>query len=238
VNFEIKQARSYSLATLSSNQQSYRPISKQISIMYLRAALNLGKIKNREILQVVARIINAMISHALFATNDIKAQIVVVQNAMADFDNAMRQSPSLSKTDIKRTRDILNKVITLLASKVEAIANDPKTKDNKREAIFRHAGMAMRKKVKNRKKRVFEVSRDNVSGSMKLKAPTGAAAHEWHYTTDVDNFSNRITSPITTSSSTTISGLTSGVKYAFFHRAILTGGKEAKWDGPIILMVV
>jgi hypothetical protein len=142
-----------------------------------------------------------------------------------------------AKTDnINVARDVLDRMLNILASKVEAVANSPTLVDEQRVGIVHSAGMEVKTQVIP-KKRVFAVTSGKVEGSVHLTASGGANAHEWQYTSDVLNFTGRIIVPTTTVSSTDINGLQIGTKYAFFHKSILPGA-STDWEGPLMMTVV
>lgn len=91
-----------------------------------------------------------------------------------------------------------------------------------------------------KKPRVFGVKNTLVSGTIKLRAPGikgGQGAHDWFYTIDLVNFTNKQPIPPTKKASTTFAGMPPLVKYAFFHTAVVPGGVNIE-EGPIFLSVI
>jgi hypothetical protein len=154
----------------------------------------------------------------------------------------LRTALSAPTSDIKAdnirvARDVLDRNVIILASKVEAVANSPSLVDEQRIVIVHAAGMPVRAQAIP-KKRIFDVTNGELSGSVALTAATdGAKAHEWQYTTDVANFANRVAAPSTTTSRTIIDSLQVGVRYAFFHKPI-AAGVVTDWEGPLFCTVI
>ncbi|HEX7412469.1 MAG TPA: hypothetical protein VF411_00385, partial [Bacteroidia bacterium] len=91
-----------------------------------------------------------------------------------------------------------------------------------------------------KKPRVFAVKNTLVSGTVKLVAPAiikSRGAHDWFYTTDLVNFTNKLPIPPTNKASTTFPGMKPLVKYAFFHTAVVPGGVNIE-EGPVFLSVI
>jgi hypothetical protein len=205
--------------------------------MKTKIALGLGSISNSEVLVSATHITTNMTGNALFAATEIVAQVTTTVAANTSLRNAMSAPTSDAKIDnIKAAREVLDRNLTILAAKVEAVANSPTLVDSQRVGIIHSAGM----EVKNHgisKKRVFSVSNGNIEGSVHITAAGRAKAHEWQYTSDVVNFSGRIAANTTTTSSTDISGLKSGSKYAFFHKRIQSRISN-DWEGPLYVTVI
>ncbi|MBI1769393.1 MAG: hypothetical protein HY015_05315 [Bacteroidetes bacterium] len=205
--------------------------------MKAKIVLNLGSTSNAQVLVDAAHYTTNMTGNALFAAADIVAQVTATVTATTNLRAAMNAPISDAKTDnISAARETLDRNLTILAAKVEAVANSPTLVDSQRVGIVHSAGM----EVKNQaipKKRVFTVTNGIVEGSVHLTAEGGANAHEWQYTSDVVNFTARVAALTTTTSSTDINGLKSGSKYAFFHKPILSG-MSSDWEGPLYVTVI
>jgi hypothetical protein len=137
---------------------------------------------------------------------------------------------------VRAARKEVNRCLRVLTHEVDKIANRPGLDDDWRETIVLSAGMKVRQ-VRPRRPQTFEAKRGDKSGTVLLKAKGGVYANEWQSTTDLVEFSNRVTHTTTTKAKTLITGLTPKVKHAFFHRAIVSG-KETSWEGPIFLEVL
>ena len=88
-------------------------------------------------------------------------------------------------------------------------------------------------------KKIFGAKNTDVSGTVKLFAPgnpRSRGSHHWFYTTDLEHFTNKIIVNPTTKANTTIEGLVSVTKYAFFHLAVVPKGINIE-DGPIFLTI-
>src|ERR1043165_3851318 len=191
--------------------------------MKAKIVLNLNSTSNAEVLVDAAHYTTNMTGNALFAAADIVAQVTATVTATINLRNAMSAPISDAKTDnISAAREVLDRNLTILAAKVEAVANSPTLVDSQRVGIVHSAGMEVKDQA-IRKKNVFSVTHGPVEGSVHLTAAGGMNAHQWEYTSDVVNFSTRVAANITTSSTTYINGLKSGCKYAFFHKPIQAG---------------
>jgi hypothetical protein len=205
--------------------------------MKATVVLYLSSRNNAELLADAAHYTTSMTGNAIFAATDIVAQITSTVNATTTLHTAMAAPTSDTKKDaIKTAREMLDRNVSILGGKVEALANSPSLADDQRVSIVHSAGMEVKGKTSPRK-HVFAVVSGDEPGSVYLTAQGKAKAHEWQYTTDVMTFAGRTAAPTTTTASTTISGLTSGNKYAFFHKAI-TAGATTNWEGPLFLIVM
>jgi hypothetical protein len=205
--------------------------------MKAKPALGLSNTSNAEVLVLTGHISTNMTANPLFAAADITAQLAVTNTAATALRNAMNATTSDTRTDnIRVARDVLDRNLMILAAKVEAVANNPTLPDDQRDGIIHSAGMPVKGKA-NPQKRVLAAVPGDTSGTVLLTAPSGGVAHEWAYTTDVVNYTNRITLPATSTASTTVSGLKPLTQYAFFHRAVLRKG-SSEWEGPITCMVL
>ena len=89
-------------------------------------------------------------------------------------------------------------------------------------------------------KKVFGAKNTLVSGTVKLVATgikKGRGGHQWYYTTDLENFSNKAYAGSDSKARIIIEGLIPQTKYAFFHTAIMPGGVNIE-EGPIFLSVI
>jgi hypothetical protein len=204
--------------------------------MKVKIVQNLSSTSNSDVLVVATHQTTNMTGNALFAAADIVAQVTATVTATTNLRNAMNAPTSDVKTDnINAAREVLDRNLMILAGKVEAVANNPALIDDQRPGIVHSAGMELKTQA-IWKKRVFTVNSGVTEGSVHLTATGGVNAHEWQYTTDVVNFTGRLSAPTTTVSTTKIDGLKSGSKYAFFHKPIVPG-TTTDWEGPLFLMV-
>ncbi len=206
-------------------------------IMKAKIVLNLGSTSNAQVLVSATHITTNMTGNALFAAADIVAQVTATVTATTNLRAAMSVPISDVKTDnIRVAREVLDRNLTILAAKVEAVANSPTLFDSQRVGIIHSAGMEVKNQV-SPKKRVFSVTHSDVEGSVHLTAEGGVSSHEWQYTSDVVNFTGRVAASSTTTSTTDIDGLKSGSKYAFFHKPI-QAGSITDWEGPLYVTVI
>jgi len=205
--------------------------------MKVRIALFLSRTSNAQALIQATRYTTSMTGNILFLAADIVDQVLATIASIAALYSAMTAPASASKTDlIKVAREILDKNVIILASKVECLANSPTLADDNRIGIIHSAGMEVRI-IGRPKKRAFRVENSDIEGLVRLIAQGGANAHEWQYTTDIIHYTGRVAITTTTKASTEVSGLTRGVRYAFFHKPIIPG-VNTDWEGPIIITVL
>lgn len=199
--------------------------------------LNLSKQSNSEILVMGDRYVGCTENNTLFASAEIKAQVTAVKASIVKLRNTLNAPISEDKTDkIRSARDILERDLTKLGSMVEYIANAPAVADTDRIGIVHSAGMEVRD-IKKVGPRTFSVTNGATSGTVLLTATGGAKAHEWQYTTDTQNFTDRIAAESTSMGRTEISNLLRGKEYAFFHKAIKANNELGEWEGPILAIV-
>ncbi len=204
--------------------------------MKVKIVLNLGSTSNAQVLVDATHYTTNMTDNALFAAADIVAQVAATVTATTNLRNAMNAPLTDVKTDsINAAREALDRNLNILAAKVEAVANSPTLVENQRIGIVHSAGMEVKAQAIP-KKRVFSVTIGSTEGSVHLTASGGANAHEWQYTSDVDNFTNRVALVTTTRSTIDLSGLKRGSQYAFFHKSIVSG-VATDWEGPLITIV-
>jgi len=204
--------------------------------MKVQISLNLGSRSNAQILVDAEGYVNSMTDNADFAAPDIATQVGNTKTAVTKLRTTINAPTSDNKTDlVNAARDVLDRELTILKSKVEAVANNPSIPDANRLSIVHSAGMS-EKTQSHPQKRVFTVSNTDISGTVLLFATGGAKAHEWQYTPDITTLKNRIASVTTTVAHTEISNLVKGTEYAFFHKAIIADEKT-DWEGPIYLII-
>jgi hypothetical protein len=172
--------------------------------------------------------------------NPVSPSLSVVTTAIDELESALaiaqKAGPAATKV-LREKRLVLDTYLTKLGHYVEDTANDPAVTDDKREGIVVSAGMMVKAQTSHQKQH-FDARNTQLSGTVRLVAEgIGRGAHEWQYTTDVTNFTNRVPVASTTTAHTDIHGLVSGTKYAFFHKEIVAG-RASDWEGPVFLMVV
>lgn len=205
--------------------------------MKIQVTLNLGKKSNAELLVDADNYIACITGDPLFPAGEFTPLLTPLKTAVTNLRNALSAPLSDSKTDqVRITRDVVERMVMKLASRVVDLANDPTQLDASRINIVHSAGMSVKMRV-NPKRRVFTVKQGRLSGSVLLYAGGGVNAHEWQYTTDLELFTNRIAAPTTTTSKLEITNLTKGVEYAFFHKPIINT-ELTEWEGPVFLLVV
>lgn len=205
--------------------------------MYIRVSLGLKKKSNAEILIAAVYYTNCMTDNSVFAAADIVKQVEATVAARKDLEDVMLLPISETKADQVRTsRMMLDRNLNSLAAKVTIVANDPAIGDDQRITIVHLAGMEVRR-ARPRRKQVFSVRHGILPGTIDLTAKSGPVAHEWQYSKYMEDDGNRKVAPTTTTARTTISGLESFVRYAFYHRAVLAKGTDTDWEGPLQIVV-
>jgi len=205
--------------------------------MKVQIVLNLDDISNAQVLVDADHYTNNMTGNTVFSATDIVAQVTAAKTAATNLRTAINAPTSDVKTDnIAMARDVLNRNLNKLASKVEDLANDPATPETNREGIVHSAGMRLKNNY-HPQQHQFTARNTDISGMVHLIAQGGVNANEWQYTTDLVNFTGRVAAPTTSKASTDIANLTPGVKYAFFHKAIIAG-VITEWEGPVFLMAI
>ncbi len=204
--------------------------------MKIQIALNLSSTNNAQILIDGDHYMTCMTGNLHFAAADIVAQVTATKTSLTNLRTAINAAISDNKTDsIKIARDVLDRNLSKLASKVEDVANDPITVEANRIETVHSAGMNL-KGQHSPQKHQFTVSNGNISGSVLLTATGGSNAHEWQYTADITGFTNKQSADTTTTAKTEIENLKKATEYAFFHKAIVAGEKS-DWEGPLFLVV-
>jgi hypothetical protein len=202
--------------------------------MKIEIVLESNNLTNAEIVVDGDNYITNMTGKDVFDTPEVTAQLTATTNAVAGLRSAMRAPSSDDKTDnIRMARDIVDRNLKKLANRVEDIANDPSVPDAARIDIAHQAGMKVKTRAP-RQKNQFKAVNGNISGSVILTAASGANAHLWEYTTDIEKFTGRILAKKSTSGTVVLTGFTPLTKCAFFHQPII-GDDDTEWEGPIIL---
>jgi hypothetical protein len=216
-------------------QVTFRKTLKYL-IMKIKVALKLASCSNSQLLVKGDHYVNSMTGNAHFAAPSIADHVAICKTDVTNLRAAINAPMSDTKMDnIRIARDALIRDLTVLGTKVEEVANDPSLPDSKRLEIVHSAGMEAKDQV-HPAKHVFSAENSNISGTVHLSAPGGAKAHDWEWTTDVINFTGRVSLTPTTKASTDIQNLKKGTEYAFFHKAIIPQ-EDTDWEGPVILLV-
>jgi len=198
--------------------------------------LDLNGINNAQVVIDADHYTTCMTGNDLFSGDDIVATVTATKTATTNMRTAVSAPITEGKNDnIRIARDVLNRCLNKLASKVEDLANDPEISDLVRLDIIHSAGMSEKEQVR-RQKNQFAVKNGDISGTVNLTAQGGANAHEWQYTTDITDFTARVAATTTTTASTKITNLKQTTKYAFFHKAIIAGA-DTDWEGPVFLVI-
>jgi len=204
--------------------------------MKVQIALGLGSSNNLEVIRNAEHYVANITGNPLFTSPEIVAQVAKVETTKVNLHTEMSSPLSENKADkIKSAREALDRELTKLKSLIENVANDPSTPDSERLSIIHSAGM-IEKAQAHHGVHVFTAVNGEISGTVLLTAKGGANAHEWQYTNDTVNYTGKIAAKSTTTSYTEIFGLTKTVTYAFFHKAIDSGGKT-DWEGPIFVTI-
>ncbi len=203
--------------------------------MRIKIVLRLDRTSNLKIVENGNHYVTCMTDNPYFLAADMVSQVSKTDVATTNLFNAINAPYSEMKQDnIILARKKLDSTLNSLALKVAIIANEADIDDLQRIAIVKSAGMKIKKQyIPN--KQTFKAKNNKASGSVHLTAKGCVNSHEWRYTRDLVHFTNLITVDTTTKAKTDINGLVPGVKYAFFHRAVIAGEVTA-WEGPIFLM--
>jgi hypothetical protein len=168
-----------------------------------------------------------MTGNANFSASDIVAAVTATKTATTNMRNACNAPKSETKEDnIIIARDVLERNLTILSHKVEDTANSPSTLDANRLAVLHSSGMSDKNHPAPQKHK-FTATNTEISGTVHLTAEGMVNGHNWEYTSDVINFTNKIAVDPTTTSYTDITGLAKKTEYAFFHKAIKAKTKTA-----------
>lgn len=198
--------------------------------------LDLNGTSNAVVVIDADRMTTCMDSSPKFSDPETVALVTNTKTANVEMRKAVAAPVSETKMDkIRIAREILDRCITMMAFKVQMMANAPGLTDLERLEIIHDAGM-VEKDQGRRQKNQFTVKNDKISGTVKLTAKGKMNAHEWQYTTDIVDFKNRVAAKTTTDSRTKISNLVAGTKYAFFHLAVISK-TDTDWEDPIIITV-
>lgn len=136
---------------------------------------------------------------------------------------------------VKVQRDVVENLLVQLGHYVEGIANDSADSITA-ELIVLTAGMNVKRNTP-RQKQVFTVEAVSV-GKVKLTAKRVVnGTHEWEYTTTPNVAASWIDADLGTKSVITLSGLTSGTRYYFRHRAVQKNG-PTNWDEPYSTIIL
>lgn len=222
---------------MNTYMQVTSPKSLNKLAMKIKVVLGLASCSNAQVLIDGDYYVVSMTGNPYFAAAAIVELLTGVKASLKTLRDAINAPPSNAKGDtVRNARDAVDRHLTILAGKVEEVANDPAVPDTKRVEIAHSAGMDVKTQVHPQRHK-FTVSNTEISGTVYLTAQGRAKGHEWQYTDDIINFTKRIAEPGTSVANTQISNLKKGTEYAFFHKAILSRQKSA-WEGPIILMVL
>jgi len=204
--------------------------------MNIQVVLNLSKLSNAQVLVDADHYATSIVGNPYFTSEAMADDIKKLQASIVAFRNELNAPLSETKKDkVLNARDVLDRTLKMVKADVEIRANAPDLSDAERVTIVHSAGMTVKTQI-HPQSRVFSVKAGDISGSVLLYAQGGAVAHEWQYTNDIVNFSNRIPLPTTTTAKTEIDGLSPKTEYAFFHKPVVAGEKT-EWENPILFMV-
>lgn len=196
------------------------------------ATLNLTK-KVPDLIAFGRRVVQAMEGNPHFPSPN--PTLAVLTTAIDDLSSA--QTAALARTHGAVTaRDAKRTTVVALLQQVRAYVQsvaDGSSEDG--ATIIESAGLKVRK-AQVRTASSFAAKAANVTGSVKLTAPSAArrAGYEWEYSTD--NGVTWITTPVTLQARTTVSGLKAGTTVLFRYRPVLKTGEE-NWSAPVPLLV-
>jgi len=205
--------------------------------MKAKVKLGLSRMSVPEMVEYALHVVTRMTGNVFFPSptpslNSLYNAAIALQNA---FDLAQGAGPAQTAV-MHQKREALETALTTEGHYVEDVANDPVNSVTGPEAIILSAGMEV-KDVTPRQKRVFTVTVGKLSGTVELVAERAVrGSHEWQYTLDLSDPNSWIDAESTTQASVTVSGLESGKRYWFRHRAILSDG-PTDYDGPIDIIV-
>ncbi|GHN01799.1 hypothetical protein WSM22_32880 [Cytophagales bacterium WSM2-2] len=209
--------------------------------MKIIVVLGLNLLNNAMVIIKARSIIGNMTNNPFFSAQDIVDHLAVLANSVDVLEALIIAPITESKTDgIRTAREVVDRHLGMLASKVQATANNPLLGENQRVDAVHSAGLEV-KQYKKGDKRSFTVSNGEKSGSAYIVAGSSdgkAKAHEWQYVKNpnANGEGERIAAPTTTTAFTEINNLEVGSRIAFYHKAILAG-KQTNWEGPIFWVI-
>ncbi len=204
--------------------------------MAILTVLGLKDLNNAEVLVVSDRYTRCMTDNVHFTDAETVSALTNVKKATIDLRSTLNAPLSEDKAQlIAKARMVLDSYLNILAGRVEAKASDPSLTLPDALAIVESAGMMVKNKAK-RSSTIFSATNTDISGEVLLKAPGSSRAYEWSYLLDGSDMKNLVIDRSTTRSSTKISGLEPGKKYAFYYRPVQPD-EPSKWLGPAILIV-
>jgi hypothetical protein len=205
--------------------------------MKINIKLGQTKLSHLEAMANVEHYNSNMQTNPLFQAQDIVDQLAKVNTSFNTLHNSIIAPYTENKTNnVNAARDDLNREVTDLKNKVQGIANKPGLSDEERLGITHAAGMSDKTKIIH-SARIFKVLNGDISGTVILLARGGAVSNNWQYTTDIKEFTGRITIDGTSKASTEVSGLPIKTDVAFFHQPVFRGVKS-NWEGPVIITVL
>ncbi len=197
--------------------------------------LELDKKSNAQVLLDGGYYVVCLTDNPNYSAADIIALLLLIKSALTTMLNACNAAVSETKqSDIDIARDTVERYLKMMAGKVEGVVNAPGLTDEQRIQKLDSSGMHS-KNHPHTQRHKFTV-KCTALGKVHLTAQGMANAHEWQYTKDVLNFTNRIPAKSTTTSYTDIEGLENKKEYAFFHKAIIAK-QDTDWEAPIIEFV-
>jgi hypothetical protein len=204
--------------------------------MAIITVLGLKDLNNAEVLVASDFYVRCMTDNPHFTDAETVSVLTSVKKATSDLRSIMNAPLSEDKVQlVAKARIALDSYLNILAGRVEAKANDPSLTTPDALAIVESAGMMVKNKAK-RSSTIFSAANTDISGEVMLKAPGGSRAYEWSYLLDGSDMKNLVIDRSTTRSSTKISGLEPGKKYAFYYRPVQSD-EPSKWLGPALLIV-
>jgi len=205
--------------------------------MTITIILKLAQQNNPQLLVSGDRFVTDMTGNPHFVGAEVVAQIAVVKVAITSLRGIINMAKYKDQPgDTAKARDTLCREINKLKNMVEYIANGSTVADIDRVNIAHSAGMEV-KGYTNPETHIFTVTLGPKSGSLTLTAAGSKNAHEWQYTFDVINYTNRVALPTQTVAHAQIDNLPLKSDVACFHKSI-EPGIDNNWDGPIVITVV
>lgn len=200
--------------------------------MVIIIVLDLNDKSNAVVLLEGGYYVTCLTNNPNFDAEDIVALVLVVKGSLTALLNACNAAVSETKqTTIDSCRYAVDRHLNNLAGKLEGVINAPGLSDEERLDMLASTGMNAKNHAHTQKHKF--TAKCTGLGKVHLTAQGMANAHEWQYTKDTINFTNRIPAKSTTTSYTDIEGLENKKEYAFFHKAIIAK-VDTNWEAPII----
>jgi hypothetical protein len=198
------------------------------------ASLKLPRAHIAQLIGYARAIVDAMGKSASFKspTPSLKVVSAAIEALQAAQTTALTRASGAATTRNDRKADLV-KLLQALKAYVQTVADA--TPENA-VSIIESAGMSVRRHPVF-PGRVFAAKHGDVSGTVKLVAPSAGAraGYEWAHSTDAGK--TWVSAPFTLTAKTTMSGFTPGATVMFRYRATTRAG-EGDWSQVVSIIVM